>query len=344
MDMAKGRLPLKPAEPSRYDVGAAPKAIFSGVFEAAVALVPFAGYAFFALAAIAMFAPLVLPNHAITALLDTWLLSAQGHVDMVIFGVIGALVTAFLLSAWIAYRRKLKAQLARDATPLTHGPFVLLLRPFHTDARIGMPYPFSATVLEAAADTGLGMRPPEYVARVLEPYVDVRQIGGNREDIAASRIFTSDDDWQAVLATQAAEASAVVIMPLVTKRLGERKTRGTSTIWELEHLCVTGALAKTALLLPPWEYIGGFAQEWYIRGRLKKEWRQVQSTAAKFGLDLPAYKGDSDVLLFSQTINGRWTASSGHVGGELDLARSLLDAIDNLTMRSGVDLAVARSA
>ncbi|MGD9968156.1 MAG: hypothetical protein AB7T59_16675 [Hyphomonadaceae bacterium] len=344
MEMVTGRLPLKPAEPSRYDIGAAPTAILLSSFETIANLFLIAVCLLFALAAVTIGLPFFLPDYPLTASLDSWLQILSSNMHVVSLGAIGALVVAFVLPTWIGYRKKLKAQLARDAAPLSSGPFVLILRPFHTDARIGMPHPFLQLGFESAIDSSGGMHAPEYVARVLERYIDVRQIGGNREDIAASRMFTSDDDWQAVLATQAVEASAIVIMPLVTKRLGERKTHGTSTVWELEHLCATGALAKTALLLPPWEYIGGIAQQWYIRGRLKKEWRQVQAAAAKFGLDLPAYNGDSDVLLFSQEANGRWAARSGHRGAATDLARNLLDAMDELTMRSGIDLAAGRAA
>jgi hypothetical protein len=344
MNTVAGRLPLKPADPSRYDIGAAPMVIFMGAFSTIANVFLIVVFLFFALAAVTIGLPIVLPDHPLTANLDRWLQILSSNMQIVSLGAIVALVVAFVLPAWIGYRKKLKAQLARDAAPLSSGPFVLMLRPFHTDARIGMPHPFLQLGFEAAIDSSGGMHPPEYVARVLEPYIDVRQIGGNLEDIAASRLFTSDDTWQAVLSRQAAGASAIVIMPLVTKTFGERKTHGTSTIWELEHLCTTGALAKTALLLPPWDYIGGIAQQWYIRGRLKREWRQVQDTAAKFGLDLPAYNGDSDVLLFSQASNGRWSTYSGHGGAQTDLARNLLDAIDGLAMRSGVDLAAARAA
>jgi|GEM_PF-2790449 len=156
--------------------------------------------------------------------------------------------------------------------------FVLYLRPFASTDRIDT---YTAQTFEIqGAQPGMvshGLAPQRMeferqVEEALRPFGLLVGLGRPLEHLGAGRIQISDEDWKMTIRRLMDAADLIVLLP---------SARG-GTIWEVDQLLESGAIAKTIVIdppNPPDAVADGFD--------LAAEWANIREAFAGHGYDLP---------------------------------------------------------
>jgi hypothetical protein len=212
------------------------------------------------------------------------------------------------LMGWLTTRHKKRLQALRNTEILLPGPKALFLRPYFSDKGIKLPNPFYSvwsTALSGISINAGFLGPEEFVGRVLEPFINVVQVGGNPATIGNATISTPEKDWKPLVIKAIGDASIIIILPVLredneTARASSEST-GKSTIEELGFLVDLKRMRKTIVIMPN--------AIWYRRRTIGKGWERARSKAAEFGVNLPAYENKGAVLIF-EPIGGNWQVAN----------------------------------
>lgn len=224
-------------------------------------------------------------------------LSQIGFGEFSRFGAIAitlSIALAFCVPAAIlAKRRKLNLQALRDAEANSSKTTALYLRPFFTDTKIQLQSPFYSSWSQ-----GISLEPPfigpeEFVGRVLEPYIDVRQVGGAAKTVHTGLVNVLEEEtWQMAVVKAIRAASVTIILPSLTRSKNNSQQFGTSTIWELKYLVNSKQIRRTIVIMPK--------VSWINRRSTRKSWDHAREEIAKFGLILPEYSKSGGSVVFEQ--------------------------------------------
>jgi hypothetical protein len=121
--------------------------------------------------------------------------------------VLGLSLAILVLARVLSKRSKIDRQPLRDLEATLAGPFCLFLRTFYFDRNSRFHNPFWR--LSGFSLEPFTIGPEEFVGRVLEPHLHVREIGGDNA-IAASRIQLNDQQWQETVRDACTRAALVV--------------------------------------------------------------------------------------------------------------------------------------
>lgn len=271
------------------------------------------------------------------------------------------LVAILISGAWplyrlLARRHKIKLQHKRDAEGLASEFRALFLRPFFSDKRLRFENPFRRPFYPES----MFLEPPEFVGRVLEPYIDVVQFGGELNEVSNARISTSyecsdrprarsiarrsssarrprrgsdtgsmalGDHWKPQFKDQVRQAALVVIIPLLRSNDRTARVEGEDTIWELDYLSRMGLLERAIVVMPNRPGLFG---KW-----VDKSWNLARLRAAQLGIPLPEYAKSGDVMTFTFR-GGSWQLVPGFCGawkGRGRLAAGMVAAVHSLAER-----------
>ncbi|MFL5384587.1 MAG: hypothetical protein ACJ8GN_18855 [Longimicrobiaceae bacterium] len=194
---------------------------------------------------------------------------------------VGAVVAAF--------RHKRALQPLRDSEAALEGPYALFLRAYYSDYHSVFPNPFLSASSGGVFRDSVVLGPEEFVARVLEPFIDVREVGGSPSTIGSARITTADEEWQPAVVKAIHGASVIVVLPLM-KQDRKGATRGEAMIWELRYLVESGLMDRTIVLMP--------GVPWVVRWKMREAWERSRLRVAGFGLELPQYDGRGGIWAF----------------------------------------------
>lgn len=227
-------------------------------------------------------------------------------------------------------RHKRRLQPFRDAEVSLDVPHALFLRPYFTDTGVQL-------VNHSAWSAGLSLdayplNPEQFVGRVLEPYLDVREVGGSPSTIGNARIVVPYDEWQGAVKAAIHAASVIVVLPLMMPDHDTDTMRGEATIWELRYLAESGLLLQTIVLMPH--------VVWGARRRTREAWERTRVRVADFGLELPAYAEEGGALVFSDA-DGAWRMKqrfAPEVPARKRVAAGLIEALQWISERSGFSL------
>jgi hypothetical protein len=203
----------------------------------------------------------------------------------------GVALLCGIAAAILADRHKRRLQPLRDSEVSLEGPHALYLRPYFTDTGTPLLNPFYSAWSGGLSLEAYALNPEQFVGRVLEPYINVREVGGNPSTVANSRILIPYDAWQDAVKEAIHAAAVIVMMPLMLPDRNTGIMRGEATIWELQYIVESGLLDRTIVLMPH--------VPWGARKRTRGAWERTRNRVAEFGLELPAYREQGDVLVFS---------------------------------------------
>jgi hypothetical protein len=249
---------------------------------------------------------------------------------LVVGGVIVFL--SFASATFVSELNKMKNQTLRDAEIGVRGLFVLYLRPFFSDIRVGMPNPFYNPLAFGLTLETSGLTPEEFIGRVLEPYIDVRQVGGGPRAVGPARVYVSNEKWQEAVTAAVAEAASIIILLLVRHDPKDGSIKGLATMWELKHLVESGAMGRTIVIIPP--------SLFYNYNEMQADWEGASRIGEEFGIKLPEYHKNGGVVLFEKR-GPSWQPSRifGQTGQEYTgLAEGLLQAIQLQAAQHGFAL------
>lgn len=223
-------------------------------------------------------------------------------------------------------KRKHQLQSYRNSQVDSIKIYTLYLRSFETDDIVFMANPFffedddeNRKQINSFGDAEL-IFPEEFIGRVLEPYIDVLQVGGSDANIGPARIFVDDSIWQERVGNAVNAASIIILMPLVTE-MKNGSYRGLATMWELQFLVKSGKIERTIILMPPSNHFGKAASGElnlrngqndvglmeYRRAHIGDGWEAIKDMSSRIGLQLPCYTDSGAVIgLFKQEGDGAW--------------------------------------
>jgi len=203
----------------------------------------------------------------------------------------------FVLAGYLAYLNKKKLQPLRDAEASLDGSHdkntlgqALYLRPFFTDSKTKLQNPFYSIFSSGISSELPTLGPEEFVGRVLEPYITVREIEGSDETIGLGRLHISGERWQSVVIKAIMDAPLIIILPSLNQRKDNKEPSGLSTMWELKQLVEFNRLDSTIAIMPN--------SDWFDRKAIRKGWEQARSKAAELGLILPEYYKKGCIIVF----------------------------------------------
>lgn len=234
-------------------------------------------------------------------------------------------VSLCLLALRLAKNNKIKLQPLRDNEATLNIPQALYLRPFFTDLKTSFPNPFHSTI-NTALSANISMEPKvlgaeEFLGRVLEPYINVREVEGSNETIGLGRVRVSAiERWQSVVIKTIMEAPLIIVLPLLSQLKKSNELSGVSTMWELEQLVKLDRIDCTIAIMPN--------SDWRDRKLIRESWENARSKASEFGLILPEYYKKGCVIIFERKDND-WQPLEvfGKAGfGQKRLARGLIEA------------------
>ncbi len=204
---------------------------------------------------------------------------------------------AFIWPASILARRtKGRLQPLRDADAALGGTNALFLRPFFTDTKVRITNPFYSIGTSGVTIEPAGLGPEEFVGRVLEPYINVREVGGEAP-IGNGRVPVPPEKWQDTVIKVAGEASVIIIIPLLWKDEKTGQEYGEGTFWELKYLARTGLMSRAIALMPK--------VDWRSQKSVNVGWERFRASVAEFGVLLPEYNDDGCAMIFEET-SGVW--------------------------------------
>lgn len=242
------------------------------------------------------------------------------------------LVIFVWLGNWRSNQQHVAAQPLRNSEAnLAGGVSALYLRPFFT-AGLCFDNPFRS--YWKLALIGFSIDPPlllceQFVARVLEPYINVREIGGNPLLAGIGRL-TTEEEWKDTFGTALNEAQVVIIIPAFYEDPKTGQTSGEMTLWEIQQLMVSKRMDRAIAIMP----------KKFPRIPTREYWQESQKRLADLGLILPNYDWKGCVLVFDQ-VNNHWefTKKFGQRGfGKKRLAKGLLEALMFQSERHGFSL------
>jgi hypothetical protein len=215
-----------------------------------------------------------------------------------VFAIIFALAILFFsVGLLISERNKRRLQGIRDVEGKTENIHLLFLRPYFTDTRIVFLNPFYPDSFFGMSLDTVTLRPEEFVGSVLEPYIAVREFGGNPRIVGNARIHVANESWHAAVNEAIASAAVILVLPLLGKNVATGEYWGAATVWELESLTESGQLERAIVLMPPTPV--------WRKKNISLLWEDARRRASGFGLDLPSYDPDGGVFTVAQVQN-RW--------------------------------------
>ncbi|HKY38222.1 MAG TPA: hypothetical protein VJN18_19905 [Polyangiaceae bacterium] len=183
-------------------------------------------------------------------------------------------------------------------------PFVLYLRGFAWDGRLTTqdmsPHALGSYPTHIDFETIL-----ERAIAHVGPLVSL----GRHEELAGAGRVQSGEQWQLDVATLAARATQIVIVP----------ANSPGTLWELEWLKTNARLDACIVVMPM-----SPTQSLSYAG----EWLQVSNEVNKYGIHLPAYDSGGAVLRFQN--DGR-VAKSARLAAIFVTVQGIKHAIDQVT-------------
>jgi len=229
-------------------------------------------------------------------------------------------------AALLSQSNKRKLQYVRDADLTMNRPHVLFLRPFFTDTRLAVPNPYYSVWSAGLGRDGTTLLPEEFVGRVLEPYIDVRQVGGATATIGNSRISVSSAEWRATVAQAIEEASAILVLPVTGHDKATGKALGDGTLWELAYLVNSGYITRSIILMPPSVLL-------FRRKSTRLGWEHTRAEASRFGLTLPPYDTAGRIMRVVAVDEGYSAVSTcdKRTNGRKRLAIDLVAALQELS-------------
>lgn len=263
-----------------------------------------------------------------------WLDWAEKWVSRPGAWILPVVVAIPLLSSAAHFARRSKSRLQpfRDLEATMDGTHALFLRPFFSDTKVGIPNPFFSAIWSG----GFSIEPPElgpeeFVGRVLEPYINVREVGG-ATTIGNGRIPVSSEKWQEDVIKAANKASVTIILPLLGQDKKAGQDLGESTLWELSYLVKTGLISRAMIIMPK--------VEWRGRKSVRDSWERARAKALGFGMLLPEYSKDGGVLTFEHD-HVAWRPAQifgQNISGRKSLAVGLVEAIKWQAEHHGFEL------
>jgi hypothetical protein len=245
-----------------------------------------------------------------------------GWITVVIAGSI------FMLGVVLASHNKKKLQKLRDVEAVLDydedeniADRALYLRPFFTDSKIGLQNPFYSRWSGGVSSEPPGLGPEEFIGRVLEPYINVREVEGSDKTIGLGRLRISDSErWQSVVIRSIMEAPLIIVLPSLSQPKNNKEISGLSTMWELKQLVELNRLDSTIAIMPN--------SDWFHRKTIRKNWEEACSKGKEFGLVLPEYSKKGCIIIFEHK-NKIWQPLKifGQSGtSQKRLARGLVEA------------------
>ena len=233
-----------------------------------------------------------------------WLEKGMSQIGLGGFGRLGsvsltlAVSLAFCIPATIlATRSKLRLQPLRDAETNSSGTNALYLRSFFTDTKALLPNPFYSNLSSGISLESQFIGPEEFVGRVLEPYIDVREVGGDATTVGNGRIPLLEETWQMTVVKAIRAASVIIILPSLSRDKNNGQIFGTGMIWELKYLVKSGQVSRMIAIMPK--------VDWLRRKSTRESWEQAREAASKFGLILPEYCNTGGIIIFEHS-QGVW--------------------------------------
>jgi hypothetical protein len=259
-----------------------------------------------------------------------WFVSMQinvpSKITTQIFGI-ATIAVAGTAALILATKRRRLTQAARDAESTGPGRHVLFLRPFFTDAKLHVQNPYASPYTIDPLEPHL-ILPEEFIARVLEPYYTVRQIGGHKQTFGPGRLEASDSEWKRVFTAAVEVAEAIVIIPLINvRRRSCESPSGTAMLWEFRYLAESGHLRRTVVVMP--------IVHLFHRRATRRGWDAARQEAAKFKVNLPDYSRAGAALTFAQ-IDDQWRVQNNHVDRTFSRHRLALGLLAGLAAVKGV--------
>lgn len=153
-------------------------------------------------------------------------------------------------------------------------PFCLYLRPFLSSDGLYVPNSLYRRRFLPSMDRFFGRRIDleTVFAMALEHRAHpLIAIGDTGFELGAAKIVTSDQDWRAVFARLAHNASAILMVPLPRP----------STVWELDYILGQPDLLAKTLFVMPMRLRAG------VQERLEPFWRDMRSSMRLKGVDFP---------------------------------------------------------
>jgi hypothetical protein len=245
----------------------------------------------------------------------------------------GVLAMLFVIPAtFIAQRHQQQLQVVRDQDIRVGGPVALYLRPFFIDKYLRLPNPYRSRSFWSPDMAPI--LPAEFIGRVLEPYINVRQLGGGPETLANTRVQAPllGDEWKRTVKNQIQAASVAIVIPLLDRDRKSGELRGQATLWELAWLINSGAMARTIVMMP--------SVAWVHRRRVRDGWERGRAVLRELGLVLPPYTKRGEVMTFARD-DGCWcvAASFGGKGRAINrFAVGLVEAVQSLAGQHGFAL------
>lgn len=255
----------------------------------------------------------------------------------VLTAIVAGLATLLAgVMVWLVKRHRKKLQALRDAEIFLPGPRALFLRPYFSDTKVKLLNPFFSSW--AAAFSGVPVNfdggillPEQFVGRVLEPFINVVQVGGSPA-ISNATLTVTDKEWKPAVAEAVDAAAVVIVMPILREDRRTGHTAGVSTILELQYLVESTHLSRTIIVMPD--------AMWHSRRRIARGWEQARQKAAKFSLLLPPYNKKGAVMTFEKTEGG-WQVSRTFGQGicrRRKIAFGLVEAVTWLAQRHSFSL------
>lgn len=252
-------------------------------------------------------------------------------------GRVVAMVLALLLilpAVIMAQRHKQQLQALRDQDIRVGGPVALYLRPFFIDKYLRLPNPYRTWAGGSWSPDSMPILATELIGRVLEPYINVRQLGGGPETLANTRVPVPPlgDEWKRTVKDQIEAASVAIVIPLLGRDKKPGELHGQAMLWELEWLVNSGAMARTVVMMP--------SVVWVNRRRVRNGWELGRTMLRELGLILPPYTKRGDVMTFARDGDcWRVAASFGGTGRAVNrIAVGLVEAVQSLARHHGFAL------
>lgn len=149
----------------------------------------------------------------------------------------------------------------------TNTEFAMYLRSFETTGKL------------LQAETGIELETA--MAQLFPSALPIFAFGEPGEHIGASRILTSEEEWQKLVASMLSSTQLILLIPSIKK----------GTLWEIEHIAIHQFLSKTVFIMLP-----------TIKSKedvIKQEWDALAIHLKGIGLHLPVYRKDGLLFMLS---------------------------------------------
>jgi len=224
-----------------------------------------------------------------------------------LFGLSG--LAAYIIGFYgisLSNKYKINSQPLRDRTIYESTSYAVFLRPFFTDKLIKFPNPHYRVTggMFSLEQPSLGAE--EFVGRLLEPYIDVVEIGGVADSIGPARLYGNESNWQLLFQKYCHDADVVILLPLLDSQKADGHQPGSQTMWELHQLKLMHKLDRTIILMPKSNFLS--------RNWLRPAWERARTHAAEFSVVLPKYDSAGGIYA-ARSDNSQYDLSRRFTGG-----------------------------